>query len=344
MLERRCGATPHQSQVSTRDLARISKHACGVEDIFFSTATYLGHPLLLNFSQTNCLHLQIPKNDLITETLVKIRLEEKGIPLPTTITFDGENLTFLWILDTPLESSEFHIYTLMQQFLFNVAAEFNPTKNNLDTVFLTRMVGSINKKNKINSHLITGYGNTYKKEYLVKKILSSNMIPAADFREREIQAGTTLELMALLGSRWFSASQQPELFQDWIIFFGSSLCNFCEPTQLFKELRAIAESLENKNWKDIKKMYAPLINALEHTAKDGYIKIDGMHHTINDPTWRELIQGKLQISDKEISELNLQVIGNKSSISPHLHVQNKNIYPVGHTNFVPIERLLLKAA
>lgn len=344
VLERRCSSSSHRSQVSTKDLARITKNACGVEDIFFSTATYLGHPLLLNFSQTNCIHLQIPKDNLITESLVKIRLEQLGIPLPTNIIFDGEYLTFLWFLETPIKNNEFYIYTLVEKLLFEIASEFNPTKNNLDPVFLTRVVGSINRKNKTYAHILNDCGKTYKKDYLVKKILNSGFISGSTYPDLQIQAGTTLELMSLLGSRWFSAAQQPELFQDWIIFFGSSLCNFCTPEQLFRELRAIAESLENKTWKEINKIYTPLISALSDTAKDGYIKIDGMHHSINGPTWRELIQGKLQISKEEILELNLQVLGNRSDVSPHLHDQNKNIYPVGNTSFVSVERLLLKAA
>jgi hypothetical protein len=344
VLERRCGSSPRQSQVCTHDLARITKSACGVEDIYFSTATYLGHPLLLNFSQTNCIHLQIPKSDLITESLVKIRLEARGIPLPTNIVFDGQFLTFLWFLESPIKNNEFYLYTLIEKLLFEIASGFNPTKSNLDPVFLTRVVGSINRKNKTYAHILSDYGKTYKKDYLVKKILGSGLISASVFPELQIRAGTTLELMSLLGSRWFSAAQFPELFHDWIIFFGASLCNFCTSEQLFRELRAIAESLENRAWKDIKKSYTPLIGALSQTAKDGYINIDGMHHSINGPTWRELILGKLQISANEISELNLQVLGNKSNVSPLLHEQNKSIYAVGHVNFIPIERLLMRAA
>lgn len=344
VLERRCGSSPRRSQVVTKDLAHITKSACGVEDIFFSTATYLGHPLLLNFSQTNCIHLQIPKSDLITETLVKIRLEDQGIPLPTIVLFDGQYLTFLWFLDTPIKSSEFYRYTLAERLLFQIASEFNPTKSNLDPVFLTRVVGSVNRKNKVNSHILSDHGVVHKKEYLLNKILSSGFISGSTYPELQVYAGITLELMSLLGSRWFSAARSPELFQDWIIFFGSSLCHFCTPEQLFRELRAIAESLENKPWGEIRKTYTPLIKALSETARDGYIRVDGMHYSINGPTWRELIQGKLQISSSEILELNLQVIGNRSSVSPHLHEQNKCIYPVGHANFIPVERLFFKAA
>jgi hypothetical protein len=344
VLERKCGSSPRWSQVCTKDLARITKSACGVEDIYFSTATYLGHPLLLNFSQTNCIHLQIPKSELITESLVKIRLENRGIPLPTNIVFDGQYLTFFWFLETPIKSNEFYLYTLVEKQLFEIAREFNPTKSNLDPVFLTRVVGSINRKNKTHSHILSDCGKSYKKDYLISKILSSGLISGSTYPELQIQAGTTLELMSLLGSRWFSAAQFPELFHDWIIFFGSSLCNFCTPEQLFRELRAIAESLENKTWREINKIYTPLINALSQTAKDGYIRMDDMHYSINGPTWRELIQGKLQISTSEIMELNLQVLGNRSNVSPHLHEQNKSIYPVGHANFIPVERLLLKAA
>lgn len=342
VLERKLGKTFAQSQISTLDLEKVSRHACGLEDIYFSTASFLGRPLLLNFSNSNCLHLQVPAEDWNTHIILSMRLENKGIPLPTAIIFDGENYTFLWILSASIENHEFYIYSLLQKCLYSAASEFNPTVRNLDTAFLTRMVGSINGKNKKVTGLINNYGKIYSKSFLEKAILDSANISIASYRQLEIQAGITLELMSLLGDRWFSISQNPELFNDWLIFFGSSLCNFCTQESLMYELSAIAESLEAESWGKIKHKYNDLMHSIVSTAKEGFVSHDGIHLSINEPNWRDLIKGKLLITDDEMKCLNLQVLGNKSSISPHLHLQNRSFYPVGQTDFVPIERLLLK--
>lgn len=346
VLERKMGKSFAQSQISTLDLERVSKVACGLEDIYFSTTTFLGRPLLLNFARSNCLHLQIPistsqKHIHIT---AKLRLEEKGIPLPTAVIFDGEHYTFLWILETPIEDHEFYIHTMLQQALFEAAIEFNPTERNLETIFLTRMIGSINSKTKQNVGLISDYGRSHSKQYLQQAILNTKTIQVTEYQKFQTQAGITLELLSLLGDRWFSASQSPEMFEDWIIFFGSSLCNFCTPTQMFQELSAIAESLENKPWGTIKHLYSDLITSIIKTSKEGYIRYKNIHLSIDGCEWREMIKGKLLISTEEIKHLNLQVLGNQSLISPLLHIQSKSIRAVGNSNFVPIERLLLKVA
>jgi hypothetical protein len=342
VLQRKIGRSKVESQISTVDLEKVSRHACGLEDIYFSTAAFSGKTLLLNFSRSNCLHLQVPKTVWNTNILLTLRLEMHGVPLPTATTFDGETFTLLWILDTPIENNEFHIYTMLQQGLYETAKEFNPSISNLDIAFTTRMVGSINGNNKQHVGLVNDYGKTYSRRYLEDAILKS--MTASEYRKMQVQAGTTLELMSLLGARWFSASQHPELFNDWIIFFGSSLCNFCTPDKLFNELCAIAESLEGQQWKKISEKYNELINSVISTAKDGYIKFDGVHLSINEENWRDLIKGKLCITSEEQKHLNLQVLGNQSTVSPHLHLTNKVYYPFGHTEFVPIERLLLKSA
>lgn len=344
ILERRVGKSVAQSQISTLDLERISKYACGVKDIYFSTASFAGKSLLLNFARSNCLHLQVPKLEWNTNILVTLRLENKGIPLPTATIFDGQNFTFLWILDAPIENNEFYIYNLLQKGLFDAVSDFKPTKNNLDIAFLTRMVGSINGKNNKIVGLVNDYGKTYSRSYLEKAILNSIAMPITEYQKIQMQAGVTLELMSLLADRWFTAAQTPEVFNDWIIFFGSSLCNFCTKDQLFQELSAIAESLEAKPWSKIKEKYSKLIISIIQTSKDGYINFEGIHLSINEAGWRDLIKGKLSITDEEITHLHLHVLGNKSNISPHLNLQHKIIHPIGQISFVPVETLFLKCA
>ncbi|ARU26172.1 hypothetical protein CBR65_01285 [Cellvibrio sp. PSBB006] len=342
VLHRRRQKSYVQTQISTIDLAKISRQACGLEEIYFSTAAFSGQPLLLNFSHSNCLHLQVPKVEWNTYILLTLRLENKGIPLPTATVFDGEKYTLLWILETPIKNHEFYIYTLLQQALHEAAIGFNPEKCNLDIAFLVRMVGSVNRNTRKHVGLVNDYGKVYSRSYLEGAILKSKQLTAIEVLNLQTQAGITLELMSLIGDRWFSTAQNPELFYDWLIFFGSSLCNFCTPEQLFKELCAIAESLEANQWKKICEKYLVLIKSIIETARLGYINFEGIHLSINEPNWRDMIKGKLAITSAEQEHLGLQVLGNQSSISPHLHRINKSVHPIGTTEFVPLGRFLLQ--
>lgn len=346
ILERKFSKDTKRSRITSLDLEQISKKSCGLSDIYFSTASFNGRPLVVNFARTNCLHLQVPEiNDRTYLDLTNRLSNIKGIPFPTLAIADGELLTLLWMLDAPITAKEFYVYTILQQCLYELAVEFHPTEKNLEISFLTRVVGSINSNNKANVVISRNFGKTHNLQHLKNILLSANTsISISKFNQLQTQAGITLELLSLLSSRWFSAAQNPELFQDWLIFFGSSLCNFCTIEQLKNELRAIAESLEAKPWKSIGSDYKNIIDSIASTARNGYISFEGFSYAINHPNWIELIQGRLQININEINSLNLQTLSGNSSISPYLHDGIKKIFSVGVNDFVPIKRLLLKAS
>lgn len=344
ILERKFSKGVKRSRITSSDLEQISKSACGLNDIYFSTASFKGRPLTVNFAKTNCLHLQVPENNNRTYLDLTNRLANvKGIPFPTLAISDGEFLTLLWMLDKPITSKEFYIYSILQQCLYEIAEEFSPLERNLEISFLTRVVGSINSNNGSNVFISRNFGKTHNLHHLKKILLSTTTsISVNKFNQLQMQAGITLELLSLLDSRWFSTAQHPELFQDWLIFFGTSLCNFCTKEQLKNELKAIAESLEAKPWKIIGHDYKNIISSISATAKDGYIDFEGFSHAINHPHWVELIQGRLQISKFEIDSLNLQTLSGSSEISPYLHDKMKGTIALGENDFVPVARLLLK--
>jgi hypothetical protein len=344
VLRREFGKSFKQSQISTIDLERFSRQAVRLNDVFFSTSAFLGQPLLLNFSHTSCLHLQVPKAEWNTNIILPLRLENLGIPLPTATLYDGIHLTLLWIIDSPIRSHEFYIHTMLQRALYEASKEFNPTASNLDIASTIRMAGSINSKSKQLVGLVNDYGKTYSRGFLQEAILKTTRMSPAETFNMQTQAGIILELMALLGERWFSTSQYPELFSDWIIFIGASLSNFCTPCQLRIELCAVAESLEGLPWKKISSKYEDLILSIINTAQEGYIDFEGVYLPINEPNWRDLISGKLSVTLDEQKYLNLQVLGNQASISPHLHLVNKPQRTIGHTDFIPADTLLLRSA
>lgn len=344
ILERKFSKGIRRSRITSTDLEKISNSACGLNDIYFSTASFKGRPLTVNFARTNCLHLQVPENNNRTYLDLTTRLANiKGIPFPTLAISDGEFLTLLWMLDAPITSKEFYIYSILQQCLYEIAEEFSPLEHNLEISFLTRVVGSVNSNNRKNVVIARNYGKTHNLQHLKKILLSTTTsISASKFNQLQMQAGITLELLSLLDSRWFGTAQHPELFQDWLIFFGASLCNFCTKEQLKNELKAIAESLEAQPWKMIGNDYKNLIESISATAKDGYIDFDGFSYAINYPHWADLIQGRLQISNFETDSLNLQTLSGKSEISPYLHDKIKGTIALGLNDFVPVTRLLLK--
>jgi hypothetical protein len=346
ILERSFQKEVLRSRITSSDLEQISKRAYGVKDIYFSTAGFNGRPLIVNFARTTCLHLQVPDQSPRTYLDLTTRLSNiKSIPHPTLAISDGETITLLWMLDTPITAKEFYIYIILQRCLYELASEFNPSDENLEISFLTRVVGSINGNNNNNVVTSRNYGKTHNLKHLKEILLSANTsFSIGKYNQLQTQAGVTLELLSVFNNRWFGTTQNQDLFHDWLRFFGASLCNFCTTEQLENELKAIAESLEAKKWKTIKSEYQKIIESIISTSTDGYISFTNASYAINHPKWSELIQERLKISSNEIKLLNLQTISGSSSISPYLHDDIKETIAVGESDFVPISRLLLKAS
>jgi hypothetical protein len=151
-----------------------------------------------------------------------------------------------------------------------------------------------------------------------------------------------LELLALLGDRFMTWSLN-SVCEDWLIFFGASLCHFCPNEQLVKELQAIAVSLECKSWQTIKDKYEHLIICIARDAVNGFLKLHGQHVSIDRDDWFYLVSNKLEVSQDEIRRLGLNVIVEDQSDYMASGFDVRSIQPVGEFKFIPLERLMIKA-
>jgi len=340
ILERRFQKSVQQALVTADQLERISKsNACQVANLFCSAASFSGPPLVLNFEQTTAICLQVDDQDLQTYTKLVMRLAWRNIPTPTLAITDDETLTLLWLLEKPIPSNEFYRFSVLQCQIHAAAVEFNPDPTGRDITSLIRMIGSVNPKTGRNAAIKYLFGKIYDLDRLEGEVLRG--VCATKFKRSQQQAGLTLELHALFCNRWWTHSQRPEMFEDWLIFYGAALAEFCSKNQLTLELTAIIESLENNDWKNIKEKYEPLLNSIINTAELGYIKHSGIHLALNSEHWTDLVRGKLEISNQEIAELNLRLLSGTSTFSPLTNLTKKTSPPVGRDTFVPLGRLLM---
>jgi len=339
VLQRHLGTnTVNSFLVDTKQLEKIARTIIGTPEIFFSTASFLGTQLILNFDRTFCLHLQIPIKNDFTQLDVTDHLGSKGIPAYSATISDPKFLTMLWFLDKPFLLHEFHTYHMLQRYIYNAAHEFGPTKKNLDLTFLTRFPGTKTKQN--DWIYVRPTGKIHNKHHLEQVLLNNNT--ARDYKNAQHKAGIFLELRSLLHELWWGSGIPESLRSDWLIFFASSLGYFCTPEQLFKELVAIAESLSNTQWKNISEEYQPLITSLSETAHQGYVSYDNIKLSTDYPEWATLIGGKIA-SKNLLQELNLDVLLGKDTLSPYLAKQDRIRNPFGKDEFSPIERIAIKA-
>lgn len=340
ILERTIKRTKLHSQVKPHEAEKIARLSYEVPDLFFSVSSYYGKPLLTNFANTRCLVAVFNGSHDVTVSKIYVELQSEGFPLPTAVVTDGQQLLFFWILKNIISSHEFHKVYLLQHGLYQLLKKFKPSKKMLEIDLVVPLIGTINSKKGVHVGVIAFKGelldNDFAEDFLLRNFSNS------DYDKLEIHSRAILELHALLAYRFFTWNIKNSC-DDWLLFFGASLCYFCTEQQLKIELRAIAESLENNKWKIIKDKYDGLINNITKDAAQGFIVHNGIRISINESDWFVLVGGKLDVEQDEIERLSMSVVTgnyaiNVSKVIPKL----PKIHPVGEIQFIPVERLTIK--
>ena len=332
-----------QSNISPNKLASIASKACLIPDLFFSVARFNGRRLLLNFEQTSAVYVQIPASaDL--EYIMKVYnlLDKNLIPLPTSIIDDGEFLTLFWVLKTPLYRHEFYKVYLLHKAISSVLAVYKSINGHLSVDFTTRLIGTMNsKKNKIVS-LARHSGRVLSNDQLESVLFKR--FGADEYQELQKHAMIIQELLALFSDRFWTISQRPELFEEWLIYFGASMAFFCEPKQLKTELIALSESLEIKPWIKIKDQYDDLITNIAENSRGGYLHHQGVRLELNRENWLDIISHRLTITQYEIDTLGLYTLGEVNHRNPSFQPALHKVHTIGSNQFVTTEILLMKQA
>lgn len=330
VLERRTANGVCRSQLAVQDADKLARVACKIPDVSFSPSRFLGLPLLLNFEGVSCIHVQVPVTPLNKRRLYNL-VEGKGFPVPSVVTTDGERLSFFWFLVRPIVRQEYFKVFLMQNGLLELVQELHPYRDSLSIGSLTRLPGTVNSTTNGYVSVIAFADSTVPNSVAERVLLQRYGI--ADHERLKLHSRAITELLALMHHRLLVRGP----VKDWLVFFAASLCHFCPREQLFRELCAIAVSLEGRKWNQIAQEYGSFIRSISETAEQGFIE----NISIDRPDWFCLVAGKLRVTDDEIHQLGLGVLTGDAGLCPAL--DTTRLLPVGETNFVPVERLFLRA-
>lgn len=342
VFERKLGKrSARRLAISNIELERFARRIEGMHDISFSSGYFSGAPLLLNMESTSSFTTTIPKENEQTFNTATMRMGLKNIPAATACVDDGINLTFIWTLDSLITKNEIFSAHALQKMIKGSIKELKPFEDSIDISRQIPFVGSFNTASQ-QFVVLRHIGKTHSKSHLQN--LAFTALNGSELSYYQRQSGMLLELQALFSDRWWSIGSTPETWKDWIIFFGVALAPFCSAQQLNLELRAVAESVENKKWADIKEDYEHLLDSLCSSASSGHIHYDGCNYSIDNSCWLDWAKGRLHISSQEIQDLDLYLLGGKSQISPHLKESPRPQLPIGQDDFVSESSFLLKLA
>ncbi|RLA45865.1 MAG: hypothetical protein DRR06_06305 [Gammaproteobacteria bacterium] len=333
-----------QSHISLNKLASIASQAYLVPDIFFSVARFNGQRLLLNFEQTSAVYVQIPVN-ADPEYIIKVYnlLDKYFIPLPTSIIDDGSLLTLFWVLKNPLYRHEFYKVYLLHKAISRILAIYNNSiTGHLSVDFITRLIGTINSQNNKTVSLLRHTGRVLSNEQLENVLLKQ--FGADEYQKLQKHATIIQELLALFSDRFWTNSGRPELFEEWLIYFGASMSYFCEPKQLKKEMIALAESLEAYPWIKIKHQYDDLTTTIAENSRGGYLNHKGVRLVLNGDNWLDIISNRLNITQSEVDTLGLYILGRINYRNPSFQPALQKVHTIGSNQFVATEVLLMKQA
>lgn len=342
VFTRRIGSRYKRTQVPVPVMRNIAKQVYDLPDIYFSSVSFNGLPLLLNLESVPCIAVRVLKEDQHTFNTVLHRLNMKGIPLPTICIDDGAHLHILWFTHTPLRKHEFYIASIIKKAFTAAITELSPEKDSINIGNALPLVGSINSQTGKYVGIRYARGEKYNTARLYEAALNlcNGLLP-----ERMVScAGRLLELQAIFHNRALTLSLNQDLYKDWILFIGSALSVFCTPDQVILELRALTESLTGQPWGKIQADYNELVQAIAKDGANGFIYLDGSHYSVSHIDWNDTIRGKLKITEEEIIGLNLQQIGNNKIRSPYIEDIGQKYLPVGNDDFVAKEVFCIKVA
>ncbi len=331
VLERRTMRGVCRSQIFPEDAGKLARVTCKVPDVLFSPCSFRGLPLLLNFENINCLYVQLPVTDVNKRRLYDL-MEEKGFPIPTVVTTDGARLSFFWFLARPISRQEYFKVFLMQHGLFELVKNLTPYCDTLSISSLVGLPGTINSTTDGYVGVITPWGSRVDNGFAETFLTGRYRIP--DYKRLRLHSRAIPELLALMHDRVLLRDSA----EDWLIFFAASLCHFCSTRQLLDELRAIAVSLEGRSWNQLASTYGRLIEDLSTSKLQGFV---GNGFSIDRPDWFSLVAGKLRVSEEEIKRLGLSVIVGETD--EFFSTEVGHVMPVGEVEFVPVERLFMRA-
>lgn len=335
-----------RAKVPVNNLSKIVQVATGLNNIFFSTSSYLGLSIILNFYESRALFVKLDVRgkhyNEYSDEIYKL-VSEKDLPIPNAILTDGEICTVFWLLSESIGRSEIYKLCIYQKILHELFIGLNALNETRNITSLIRSVGSLNPNCGLYSRIIHFKPDTISRERMETKLLKN--ITADKPKNLEYHGALLLDIQSVWHYRSLEFPLRPDLYNDWIIFHGAELSHLCNPEQLFIELRAIAESLEGQSWKKISHKHNNLISKICETAHRGYIEINGTHFSTTGDMWRKFIEKRLDIQDTDVEALGLNILLSKNNMmTPRIrNIPNALDSTYGFDNSVEIDVLIKRS-
>ncbi len=334
------------ARIPARYLPYKIKDAEGVPDLYYSFSSFSGRPLVLNFHRTQTLFTVVPitvkpEHEFVLQLLNFV--DKHNFPSPSAIQSDGHFATIIWFLDTPITSESVYQYCSYQQLLHEMFKCVGSNIRTKNIASFIRSTGSKNSKNDKYVRLIHINARTVSNKRIEDSLLEN--LSAMKYNKLRKHGIALHNLEALWDYRFWEISQNPKQYPLWILLFGAALKNLCCKKQLIEELRAIAESLENKKWPIIQNEYNRLIKSIAKSSADEAFVINGLTVDVNERNWNEMFFKLLQITNDEASALGFNSLPNTNDfISGSTYdVTKRTLINFGFDDFEPIDRLLIKA-
>ncbi|HEX7026957.1 MAG TPA: hypothetical protein VF268_06925, partial [Gammaproteobacteria bacterium] len=263
-----------KSRISPSQLIASASEVWGQPNYFVSVCTFNQFPFICHFKQTNMLWVSIPITKKIStkeidEIKTKISWELNSvkavtgcpIPLWSFALFDGESLSFFWILEKPICSTDFYKWFQCQKTLYSLLrGKFKLNQTSLDPTQSIRVIGSLNPAIPYFVRLEENRSRIFNFSELKSPLLKlSGKLLSDDICEHHDWNIRFNWLIAVLENRFWIPNRCPKQSKYWFLFLALSISFFCPVYCLERELKVIAELIEGKKWPLIESKYSPLI-------------------------------------------------------------------------------------
>ena len=319
-----------------------------------SSASFFGKAILPNFASTNTLSVNLTLVDsrkfatprkLLNSICEHLR--DRQIPLPSVLICKPGSAMVLWITDRYFDYLELGEAHTAECGLRAILEPFGSTETPQYSARYVALPGS----SRPIALIANGAISTCSAKRLLELAYEYVKASSANRYKRHIEVIS--ELGALRFKRAVDFVSTAEQHWVWMAAYAAS-AGLLVPYKEVREIsRAIAESLENKEWDGIRThvaspltiSYENYLDVLVRNIKDGEVKInDGDYYPVSGDAWVTAVTQSLAVTDSEIQELGLTHLVNRSyrQSSPRVWLPPTRD-AIGQDDFVPLSTFLMAA-
>lgn len=314
------GGRLHRIKIPVEQTSWLAANLRRMRQVELSSCVYAGKDVFLNCTSTKLISVELDRNsgsirDKPVATIARLvawRLESENIPLFSFLIVTTSKIIVGWALEEAIDEFE-----LDQCFIAELGA-----RNALDSLGATRVAGV--------SRMIPlpfGYGADLKgarlvtagpitcidTDHLLNKMLDHTTASAAQNYHRSF--AVLNELNALFFDRFFEIANYQERFWIWIAAYAAAIHPFVSIPELNNCIKAVAESLENENWRKLRTRavtntdtnYVAYLDIVSRNAREGEVRLaDRSYYPVNRSKWAQIAAEQLRVTSYEAAKLDMK--------------------------------------